>query len=117
VLAAQASITKSSAQLTSVSSDHHLDITTATWESPVTKDDSGFSDSIVLFELTVVTNTKHHFIAASLRNQDHYGPLLRDLKDSVSSVDLVTIEIGCLGHFTPEKLSLKFATYQKRLCV
>ena len=56
------------------------------------------SDSIVLFELTVVTNTKHHFSAASHRKQDCYGPLLQDLQDSVSSVDLVTIEIGCLGH-------------------
>jgi len=31
-----------------------------------------FSDSIVLFELTVVNNTKHHFTAASLRKQDHF---------------------------------------------
>jgi len=63
------------------------------------------SDYIALFELTVITNTKHHFTAASLRKQDHYGPLLQDLQDSVSSVDLVTIEIGCLGHFTPETIS------------
>ena len=41
------------------------------------------SDSIVLFELTVVT--KHHFSAASHRKQDRYGPLLQDLQDSVSS--------------------------------
>ena len=63
------------------------------------------SDSIVLFELTVVTNTKHHFTAASLRKQDRYGPLLQDLRDSALSVDLVTIEIGCLGHFTPATIS------------
>jgi len=63
------------------------------------------SDSIVLFELAVVTNTKHHFTAASLRKQDRCGPLLQDLQDSVLSVDLVTIEIGCLGHFTPAIIS------------
>ena len=59
------------------------------------------SDSIVLFELSVVTNSKHHFSAVSHCQQDRYGPLLLDLQDSVSSVDLVTIEIGCLGQFTP----------------
>ena len=54
---------------------------------------------------SMITNTKHHFTAASLRKQDRYGPLLQDLQDSVSSVDLVTIEINCLGHFTPETIS------------
>ena len=39
------------------------------------------SDSIVLFELTAVTNTAHHFSAASHRKKDCYGPLLQDLQD------------------------------------
>ena len=57
------------------------------------------SDSVVLFKLTVVTNTRNHFTAASFRKRDCYGPLLHDLQDSIQSVDLVTIEIGCLGQF------------------
>ena len=59
------------------------------------------SDSITLLELSVVTNTKHHFLAASHRKQDHYGPLLQDLKCTSLSIELVTVEVGCLGHFIP----------------
>ena len=31
-------------------------------------------DSITLLELSVVTNTKHYFLAAIHRKQDRYGP-------------------------------------------
>ena len=59
------------------------------------------SDSITLLELSVVTNTKHHFLAVSHGKQDRYGPLLKDLKCTSLSVELVTVEVGCLGHFVP----------------
>ena len=58
-------------------------------------------DSITLLELSVVTNTKHHFLAASHRKQDRYVPLLQDLKYTSLSIELVTLKVGCLGHFMP----------------
>ena len=33
---------------------------------------------IISFELTVVTNTRHHCTAAGIRKQDRYGPLLHN---------------------------------------
>ena len=42
---------------------------------------SEFFIILILFELTVVINTKHHFSAASHSKQDCYGPLLQDLQD------------------------------------
>ena len=62
-------------------------------------------DSITLFELSVVTNTKYHLSAANSRKEDRYGPLLFDLQRTGLSVQLVTIEVGCLGHFMPETLA------------
>ena len=62
-------------------------------------------DSITLFELSVVTNTKHHLSAANSRKEDRYGPLLLDLQRTSLSVQLITIEVGCLGHFMPETLA------------
>jgi len=38
------------------------------------------TDSIVLVELSVVTNTQHHFLAAKTRKEDRYGSLLSDLQ-------------------------------------
>ena len=62
-------------------------------------------DSIILFELSVVTNTKYH-LSANSRKEDRYGPpLLFDLQRTGLSVQLVTIEVGCLGHFMPETLA------------
>jgi len=49
--------------------------------------------------------TEHHLLAARYRKEDHYGPLLNDLKQAGFSVNLVTIEVGCLGHFEPETVS------------
>ena len=59
------------------------------------------TDSIVLLELSVVTNTEHHLLAARNHKEDRYGSLLLDLQHAGFSVDLVTIEVGSLGHFMP----------------
>ena len=48
-------------------------------------------DSITLFELSVVTNTKYHLSAANSRKEDRYGPLLFDLQRTGLSVQLVTV--------------------------
>ena len=71
------------------------------------------SDHIILMELSVVTNTEQHFVAASSRKEAHYGPLLLDLEHTGLSVTLVTIEVGCLGHFLPSNLC-KVCYLQKR---
>ena len=65
------------------------------------------ADSIMLLELSVVTNTitKQHFLAAKTRKEDRYGSLLSDLQHAGYVVDLLTIEVGCLGHFMPETVS------------
>ena len=62
-------------------------------------------DSIYLFELTVPTNTQQHLLAARVRKEDRYGSLLYDLQRTGLVVDLISIEIGCLGHFMPETLA------------
>jgi len=53
------------------------------------------TDSIVLLELSVVTNiaTQHHFLAAKTCKEDCYGLLL---SDAGYLVDLVTIEVDSL---------------------
>jgi len=63
------------------------------------------SDHIILLKLSVVTNREEHFVAASSRKVTHYGPLLSDLECSGLLVNLVTIEVGCLGHFLPSTVS------------
>ena len=70
-----------------------------TWSCMVSK------DSIYLFELTVPTNTQQHLLAARARKEDRYGSLLYDLQRTGLVVDLISIEIGCLGHFMPETLA------------
>ena len=62
------------------------------------------SDAVILFELSVVTNTKHHLSAANSRKLDRYSSLLLDLQCTGLIAQLVTIEIGCLGYFTPTTL-------------
>ena len=49
----------------------------------------------------MVTNSQHHFLAARSRKEGHYVPLLLDLQHAGFSVDLVEIEVGCLGHLMP----------------
>ena len=44
-------------------------------------------------------------MAARAWNEDRYGSLLYDLQHTGLVVDLITIEIGCLGHFMPETLA------------
>ena len=63
------------------------------------------NDAVILFELLVVTNTKHHLSAANSRKLDCYSSLLLDLQCTGLTAQLVTIEIGCLGHFTPTTLT------------
>ena len=58
----------------------------------------GLIDGIILLELSVVTNTEQHFVAVSSRKVVRYGPLLSDLERTGLFVELVTIEVGCLGH-------------------
>ena len=61
---------------------------------------------IILLELSVVTNTAGTSpLAARYRKEDRYGPLLNDLEQAGFSVNLVTIEVVCLGHFMPEIVS------------
>ena len=55
--------------------------------------------------LTVTTNTQQHFLAARARKEDRYGSLLYDLQCTGLAVDLISIEIGCLGHFMPKTLA------------
>ena len=47
----------------------------------------------------MVTNTQYHFLAAGNCKEDYYGSLLLDLQYAGFPVDLVTVKIGCLGHF------------------
>ena len=43
-------------------------------------------------------------MAARARKEDRYGSLLYDLKCTGLVVDLIPVEIGCLGHFMPKTL-------------
>ena len=63
------------------------------------------NDSICLFELTVPTNTQQHLLAARARKEDRYSSLQYDLQLSGLTVNLVPIEIGCLGHFLSETIA------------
>ena len=49
----------------------------------------------------MVTNTQHHFLVARIHKEDHYGSMLLDLQYAGFLLDLVTFEVGCLGHFMP----------------
>ena len=62
------------------------------------------NDSICLFELTVPTNAQQHLLAARARKEDRYSSLQYDLQLSGLTVNLVPIEIGCLGHFYQKQL-------------
>ena len=63
------------------------------------------ADSIVLLELSVATNTQEQFLAAKTCKEDRYGLLLSSHQHAGYVVDLVTIEVGCLGHFMPKTVS------------
>ena len=52
-----------------------------------------------------ITNTEQHFAAASSRKVACYGPLLSDLACTGLFFEVVTIEVGCLGHFLPSTIS------------
>jgi len=64
-------------------------------------------DSLCLFELTITINTREHLLAARAQKEDRYRSLLQNLQRTSTglTVDLITIEIGCLGHFMPEAIS------------
>ena len=62
------------------------------------------NNSICLFELTIPTNTQH-LLAAEARKEDRNGCLQYDLQLSGLSVHLISIEIGCLGHFMPDTIA------------
>jgi len=61
-----------------------------------------FNNDITFFELSLVTNNKEHFKAASSRKEAQYGPLVSDLELADFSVSLITIEFGCLGNCSSE---------------
>ena len=54
------------------------------------------TDSMVLLELSMVTNTWHHFLVTRNHKKDCYGS---DLQRAGFSVDLMTVEVGCLWPF------------------
>ena len=53
---------------------------------------------IYVLELSVVNNTQHHFW---LQGTVKKIAMVLDLQHAAFSVDLVTIEVGCLSHFMP----------------
>ena len=55
--------------------------------------------------MTVPTYTQQHLLAARAWKEDRYGSLPYDLQCTGLVVDLISIEIGCLGHFMPETLA------------
>ena len=63
------------------------------------------NNSICLFELTIPTNIQQHLLAARARKEDRYSCLQYDLQLSGLSVNLISIEIGCLGHFMPDTIA------------
>ena len=77
------------------------------------------TDSITLLELSVVINTEHHLLSARYRKEDRYGSLLIDLQQAGFSGNIVTNEVGCLGHFMPETVSklAMYAIYRRILLV
>ena len=59
-----------------------------------------------MFELTIIpTNTQQHLLAARAQKEDRYGCLQYDLQLSSLSVNLISIEIGCLGQFMPDTIA------------
>ena len=44
-------------------------------------------------------------LAARARKENRYNSLLQDLQQTGLAVDLITIEMGCLGNFKPEAIS------------
>jgi len=63
------------------------------------------NNDIILLEPSVVTNSEVHTKAASSRKEARYWPLVSDLELADFSVSLVTIEVGCSGHFLPSSVS------------
>ena len=57
-----------------------------------------------MFELTLPTNTQGNLLAARARKEDRYNSLVYDLQCTGLAVDLIPIEIGCLGHFMSETI-------------
>ena len=57
-----------------------------------------------LFELTIPTNTQQHLLAARAQKEDKYSALLYGLQCAGLTVQLISIEVGCLDHFIPETL-------------
>ena len=56
-------------------------------------------------QLSPIQNNTLQLPAASSRKVAHYGPLLSDLERTGLFVELVTIEVGYLGHFLPSTIS------------
>ena len=63
------------------------------------------NNSICLFELTIPTNTQQHILAARARKEDRCSCLQCNLQLSGLSVNLISIEIGCLDHFIPDTIA------------
>jgi len=63
--------------------------------------------TIKLLELTVPTNTVENITSAQMRKQTkpNYIALTNDIEAVGFSVDLDTLEVGSLGHFTKEAIT------------
>ena len=61
-------------------------------------------DEIGILELTVCYNAPSNLEAAKKRKMDKYAALVADLVRRSSLVTYVTLEIGCLGHYTKDAL-------------
>ena len=55
--------------------------------------------------MLVPTNTQQHLLVARARKEDRHSSLQYDLRLSGLTVNLVLIEIGCLGHFLSETIA------------
>ena len=59
-------------------------------------------DEIGILELTVCYNAPSNLEAAKKRKMDKYAALVADLESGSTLVTYVTLEIGCLGHYTKD---------------
>ena len=59
-----------------------------------------------LFELTIPTNNQQHLLAARARKEDQLAVYIMTFSFLHGlSVNLISIEIGCLGHFMPDAIA------------
>ena len=79
-----------------------LVVTTATPDIVIVE-----ADEIKMLELTICINTQSGFENSHVRKQSksHYIALANDLDAAGYSSDLMTLEVGSLGHFTKDAIN------------